>query len=569
MLRSLHVKDYALIENITVEFDKGLNIITGETGSGKSILIDALGLLLGERASTEAVRKGAGKSVVEGIFNVEGNKKVEALLTENEIEYYPELILRREISLKGANRIFINDTPAPLNLVKEAGNLLIDLHGQHEHQSLLRTETHIDFLDDFAGTAPLLAEYQKHFKDLNNLIKEFKELIEKESSIKEKKEIYTYQIKEIDAVAPVEKEDEQLESELNILENSERLLELTNSVYQNLYESENSVSDLFGKIKNELEELCSIDNSFAEVKEEGEQTLSLINDISRFISDYKSRLDIDPQKLNGIRERLNSLSLLKKKFGGSIEAILTYREMIGKEFDLVENFQECILEHKKKIDFAKEYCGHSAKKLSDKRKKASANLERDVKEILSYLGIPDSIFKVNIENRIFDSPESIFYNGNLYQADYTGFDKVEFFITANLGEDSKPLAKVASGGEISRIMLALKSILAKSDKLPLLVFDEIDTGVSGRIAQKVGSSLKSLAEFHQIIAITHLPQIAGLADQHFVVEKKNRDGRVVSSIKKLNDDERVIEVAKLMSGESVTDASLNGAKELIGLKKQA
>ena len=262
MLKSFEVKDYALIEHISVEFGSGLNIITGETGAGKSILIDAMSLLLGERASTEVVRKGAQKSFVEGIFNVKGNRKVKSILEENEVDFSDELIIRREISLKGSNRCFINDTPVNLNLVKDIGNLLVDLHGQHEHQSLLRTETHIDYLDEFGDYKELLLNYKKVYSELLNKQNELKEFREKESSIKEKKDFYSFQIKEIDNISPQENEDEILNEELKILESSERLAELTSEVYQLLYESENSIQSSFSKVKSLVQKLTKIDKSF-------------------------------------------------------------------------------------------------------------------------------------------------------------------------------------------------------------------------------------------------------------------------------------------------------------------
>ncbi len=568
MLKTLHIKDYALIEQIEVEFDSGLNIITGETGAGKSILIDAMSLLLGERASTEVVRKGAAKSIVEGIFEVEANKKVKTILNENEIDFLPELILRREISLKGNNRCFVNDTPVPLTLVKDIGNLLVDLHGQHEHQTLLRTETHIDFLDEFGNLEKSLEEYRAKYSFLNKLSGELKSLKAKENTLKEKKELYSYQIKEIDAVAPEDGEEERLSEELNILENSEKLLELTTKIYGELYDAESSVRDALVRIKNDLGELEEIDKSFYETSNECDTAITLINDMAEFVRSYGSKIDIDPEHLEEIRERLGAINLLKKKYGGSVKTIIEYREKIGNEFELASNYSDKIKQLAREITAVREECGILAEKLSEKRSDLAKAVGKDVREVLSYLGIPDSIFEVKINHSEADknSDSFILIKGKPYKADLSGYDEVEFFISTNLGEDTKPLAKVASGGEISRIMLALKTILAKNDKLPLLIFDEIDTGVSGRVAQKVGHALKDLSNYHQIIAITHLPQIAGLAAHHFAVEKKQVDHRVVSKIRKLGDEERVNEVAKLMSGEDVTEASLKGARELMGIK---
>ncbi|HUX60771.1 MAG TPA: DNA repair protein RecN [Ignavibacteriaceae bacterium] len=566
MIKSLEVKDYALIEHFNVEFGNGLNIITGETGAGKSILIDAMGLLLGDRASTEVVRKGAPKSIVEGIFNVEGNKKVKAILEENEIEFLPELIMRREISLKGSNRCFLNDTPVSLNQIKEVGNLLVDLHGQHEHQSLLRTETHIEFLDEYGNHDADIQNYKSIYSELSKITGELKTLREKESSLKEKEDIYSYQIKEIDSVSPIEGEEAKLIEELNILENSEKLLELTSSVYEKLYESENSIYDSLVKIKVEIEDLTKIDKAFTENNSECETALALLNDISEFIRNYNSKIELEPESLGTIRERLGSLSLLKKKYGGSISSILEFRKRIGNEFDLASHFTERILELEEQIKKLRNECGFAAEKLSKKRKTVAEKIQKEVAEVLSGLGISNASFKVRINHSAIEitNEDHIIINGKPFKYTSTGYDEVEFYISTNIGEDPKPLSRVASGGEISRIMLALKTILAKNDKLPLLIFDEIDTGVSGRVAQKVGQSLKSLAALHQIISITHLPQIAGLADHHFAVSKSSKGERVVSSIKQLDKEERIKEVAKLISGEVITEASLTGAKELMG-----
>lgn len=578
MLKSLLIKDYALIENISIEFGKGLNIITGETGAGKSILIDAMSLLLGERATNEVIRKGAAKSIVEGIFDVSNNIKIKKIMDENEIDFADELIMRRELSVKGSNRCFVNDTPVTLNLIKELGNLLVDLHGQHEHQSLLRTETHIEFLDDFSNNQILVDEYRKEFNFLNNIISQLNSLKEKEKIIKEKKDLYEFQIKEIDSVSPQIDEDKEIENELNILENSEKLLELTNSIYEKLYEEEEAAFVKLSKVKNEINEIQKIDKTFSDTFNEIENALTLIKDAASFVRDYKSKIDLDINSLEEKRERLASLNLLKKKFGGSLKYIIEYRDKISKEVQIADNFEEEISKLEKLIEQQRMKCGELAFSISEKRKETIKIIKKELVEVLKELGISNGSFDVKISQEVLSDKDTskpandknnfIIYNNKKYLPNSRGFDQIEFFISTNLGEDPKPLAKVASGGEVSRIMLALKTILAKNDKLPLLIFDEIDTGVSGRIAQKVGYAIKSLSEYHQIIAITHLPQIAGFADEHYAVEKNTLDGRVVSSIRKLNDKERIEEVAKLMSGETITEASLKGARELINAKQK-
>lgn len=567
MLKSLLIKDYALIENINVEFGKGLNIITGETGAGKSILIDALGLLLGERASAQVVRKGAKKSIVEGIYDVSSNSKVENILNKNDIDYFDELIVRREVSLQGSNRCFLNDTPTTLALLKEIGNMLVDLHGQHEHQSLLRNVTHIDFLDEFAEISTLLSEFKKDHQKLSEITKELFVLKNKENSLKEEREAYAFQIKEIDAISPQPDEETQLKDELNILENAEKLLYLTGDIYNRAYEDDNSVQDNLVKIQQGLNELAKIDNVFSEKASEIDSAIAIVNDIADFIRSYKTKIDDDPAKLDDLRERLGALTLLKKRYGGTLEKVIEHRANIGNEFELTSNYKERILQLENDLDAVRKSTGAIATKISEIRKKTSSKIKEDVIITLSELGIATADFDVKISNNPANDSAAnyILVEGNKFKFNSKGYDEVEFLISTNSGEDLKPLSKVASGGEVSRIMLALKTVLAKNDKLPLLIFDEIDTGVSGRIAQKVGAILKSLSNLHQIISITHLPQIAALSNEHFSVEKKNIGTRVVSSIRKLNDEEKINEVAKLLSGEEISEAAITGAKELMGI----
>jgi DNA repair protein RecN (Recombination protein N) len=563
MLKSFEVKDYALIEHISVEFGSGLNIITGETGAGKSILIDAMSLLLGERASTEVVRKGAQKSFVEGIFYVKANKKVKSLLEENDVDFSDELIIRREISLKGSNRCFINDTPVNLNLVKDVGNLLVDLHGQHEHQSLLRTETHIDYLDEFGDYQNILQQYKKIFSELVEKENELTELQEKESSIKEKKDFYSFQIKEIDNVSPQEDENDKLIEELKILENSEKLSEISSEIYQLLYESDSSIQSALAKIKSLLQKLNEIDKSFADSLSESESALAQVQDISNYVRSYNSKINLDQEEVEGKRERLGVINLLKKKYGGSVKSILDYRKKIGEEFELAENFSEKIKELSKNIFELRKNAGSLAKSLSKKREQTAKLVKKGIEETLKELGIQEPQFKTQIISKKSENEFGVSIDGKFIMATSKGIDEVEFFISTNPGEDLKPLAKVASGGEVSRIMLSLKSTLAKNDKLPLLIFDEIDVGVSGRIAQKVGQTLKNLSGYHQVISITHLPQIASHADHHFSIEKIAQNERVISSIKKLPQSERITEIARLLSGEKVTEANLKSARELL------
>ncbi len=571
MLKTLFIKNYALIEELNVEFERGLNIITGETGAGKSIIIDALSLVLGERADTDSVRKGAEKAVVEGVFDTAGNQKLKKLLESNEIDFSDELIVRREVSIKGQSRSFINDSPVTTSLLKEAGDLLVDLHGQHEHQSLLRTETHIDLLDDYGRLEGLVNEFNHAYNKAHQILNELKELKAKEQQLMERRSLYEFQIKEIDVVSPHAGEEDELENELRILENAEKLFSATERLYQMLYEGDNAVHDRIILARNELENLAAIDTSFGEPRSEANSAAAIIDELAKFIQQYNSKIEFNPERLEGIRNRLGNIALLKKKYGGSLEAVITLRENIGREFELANNFQTEISSLVKRFDTERKIVSEIAQRLSIKRHEVGKKAGKSIVLALGELGIPNAIFETVITTSpAQNKDEAIIKLGKEFlTATPEGMDFVEFYISTNVGEDPKPLAKVASGGEISRIMLAMKMILAKSDRLPLLIFDEIDVGVSGRIAQAVGQSLKKLSQFHQVIAITHLPQIAGFADIHFVVEKTEDKQRAATTIRKLDIEERVEEVAKLMSGAEITESGLESARELMGMENNS
>ena len=568
MLTTLSIKNYALIEELAVEFERGLNIITGETGAGKSIIIDALSLILGERADSGAVRKGADRAVVEGVFAVADNRKLKALLAENEIEWQDEMIARREVSAKGQSRSFINDSPVTTAFLKQVGDLIVDLHGQHDHQSLLRPETHVELLDDFGGLNGLVGEFGEAYRKTTQTIHELLELKAKERQLMERRTLYEFQINEIDAVAPQPGEEEKLETELTILENSERLYSATERLYQMLYEGDNAVHDQLVLVRNELESLAGIDKEFEEPKQEASSATAIIGELAKFIQGYNSKIEFNPERLEEIRNRLGTLTLLKKKYGGSLETLLRHRETIGREVELANNFQTEIASLQKRLDGERRTASAIAERLSSKREEIAKKVNKAIVQALTTLGIPNAEFDTRItQQQIAHDDHAVVKLGKeCYAATSRGMDLVEFYVSTNVGEDLKPLVKVASGGEISRIMLALKMTLAKTDRLPLLIFDEIDVGVSGRIAQAVGHNMKKLSQFHQVIAITHLPQIAGQADTHYVVEKVEDGKRSFTRMRKLDDGERVEEVAKLMSGAEVTQRGMETARELMGLK---
>lgn len=564
MLRNLSIKNYALIDRLDVEFGPGLSIVTGETGAGKSIIIDALGLILGERADPAAIRQGTDRAVVEGIFQVAGNRGMERFLRENGIEAGEELILRREVSAKGQGRAFINDSPVTLAMLKEAGGILVDLHGQHEHQSLLRPATHIALLDEFGRLTDLAGEFGCAHADAAASRDALRALRDREAQLKDRSSLVAFQLGEIDAVGPEAGEEQRLERELTVLENAEKLFSATARIYGSLYEGENALHDRLVIARNALEELARIDPSFEEAVGEAGSATAIVDELAKFIQGYNARIEFNPGRLEEIRDRLGALTLLRKKYGGSEEAVITRRAELAAELALSEHFGEEALKLERGLDSAVERASDIARRLSAKRREAGKKLATAVVAELRTLGIPNAAFETRVTNRPGGGDGSLVrLDGEWFHSDATGIDVVEFQISANAGQEPRPLAKVASGGEISRIMLALKMVLAKSDRLPMLVFDEIDSGVSGRVASAVGESMKRLGRFHQVIAITHLPQIAGCADAHFLVEKTETRDSTSTRMRLLGPDESVREVAKLMSGAQVSGAALESAKILI------
>ena len=567
MLRSLYIRDYALIEELEVEFDSGLNIITGETGAGKSILLGAMKLLLGDRASTEVVRGGAKKAVVEGVFDNADEGRLPAVLEEHEIEPSEGglLVVRREVSGRGS-RAFINDTPATLDVLREVSASTIDLHGQHEHQSLLRTETHVELLDNFGGLGGLVETYRKAYRAVAKLVTERRDLVRRESELRKQKELYGFQIEEIDAAGLKEGEADDLEAERRILENAERLYEATAELYGQISDADDALYDQLVLVRNQLQDLARIDSAFDDTLSDVRSAEIALKEATQFLQDYNARIEFNPERLDEIRERLGELDYLERKYGGTVEAVLAYRAEIGRTYDLAKDFEGAIARLDGQIAEAQEGLSKAAYRLSQKRHETAERIEEAIGVELATLGMPHARFAVQFGFQDDGSGWIALPAGAKSRrvvAFPAGADLVEFHLSANLGEDPKPLAKVASGGEVSRIMLALKAVLAKSERLPILVFDEIDTGISGPIARRAGESMHRLGQFHQIIAITHLPQIASLGDVHFEVEKTVVDGRTRTHIRRLDEAERAEAVAQLLAGASVSEAALQSARELI------
>lgn len=561
MLQRLYIRDFALIEELEVDFDSGLNIVTGETGAGKSIIVGALKLILGDRASTDVVRPGGKKAIVEGVFETGSDPELGRLLEENSIELMPQLILRREISSTNS-RAFINDSPATVSLLKRVASELVDLHGQHEHQSLLRPEKHLSLVDGFGGLDGLVRSCREHYDAVREISERREEMASRERELGQEREFLQFQITEIDEINPQALEEEQLDGERRKLENAEKLFEATSTLFELLYSSDSAIGDLLVRARNELRDLARIDAAFDPVAEEIASAQITVSEAAAFLQDYNSRIEFNPERLDQIRERLIDFDKLKRRYGGTIEAVLAHRSDIEERHALATDFEGALSRLDTRFKGACERLSDVALRLSSKRIAVASQIEKAIINELAILGMPDSKFQVVLSRT--EDPEGWVSRGEeRFAAGPRGIDSGVFYISTNQGVEPMPLARIASGGEISRVMLALKSILAKSDRLPILIFDEIDSGISGSIAQRVGDCMLELGRYHQIIAITHLPQVAAAADVHFKVQKQTRDGKTRTSMVRLSETERRSEIASLLSGARVTEASLRSARELI------
>lgn len=565
MLRKLHIRNFALIDELETSFVDGLNVITGETGAGKSIVIGALKLILGARSSSELVRTGETKAIVEGIFEIDNREEIQVLLRELDLDPSPILIIRREITSEHS-RAFVNDSPVKLDALKRIATNLVDLHGQHDHQSILRNETHLPLLDGFGDHSDSLDAYRSTFSKFRNLHAEKRELLARRDDLVRDRDLAEYQIAEIDSVDPGLDEQESLNDELSILDHIEQLVDGTQSASDALYGAEKSIYDRISAVVQQLVLLQEFDDRITPYLDDLRGNASAVADIAAFMRDYAPSVQTDPERANEIRDRLGAFETLKRKYGGSIESVILHRESIGATYEIANSFDDSIKQLESEISRLQPELAGIARELSASRQKSAKALEKAVVRELSSLSMNDARFVVSFSTQPDAEGWLLTESGECVHAFADGLDICEFHLSANRGEPPKALVKVASGGETSRIMLALKTILARSDRVSTLVFDEIDTGISGAIAERVGRAMKTLSMEHQLVAITHLPQIAATADAHFVVRKQVDGDRTTTKIHRLDDESRAREIASLLSGAKISSAALESARQLIGQK---
>ncbi len=563
MLQRLYVRNLAVIDEVEIHFQPHLNIITGETGAGKSILVGALGLVLGSRADVGLLRAGKDRAVVEAEFVLTPDHPVFELLERHDLEAEDNfLLLRRELLASGRSRAFVNDIPVPATLLQEIGDRLVDLHGQHEHQTLLRPSTHIVYLDEFSGLRERVAEFGQLYKRVGDLQRELDRLRQQEQTLRERRELFEFQLREIDTVDPSVEEEEELVREEQILSNVQRLQEETTQVLTWLYEGEGSALDRIASALRQLERLGEIDAAFGRLAADLEQARVAVDEVAQSVLDYRAGIDADPARLEQVRSRLAEYTRLKKRYGASTGEVLRYRDKIAAQLGQFQNMNEQISELEDQIASLRRRLAELSLTLSKRRRSAAGDLEEAIQKKLAELGMPGSVFRVVFREE--EDPSGIVERqGVRYRTGPRGTDIVEFYISTNPGQEPRPLAKVASGGEISRVMLALKSVLATCDPVPTLIFDEIDMGVSGRIAQTVGRNLRELAEHRQILCITHLPQIASQGHTHFLVEKIQSADQTRTVVRRLDRQGREEAIARLLSGERLSETHLRTARELL------
>ncbi len=563
MLTELLIRNLAVIDEVQVPFQNGFNVLTGETGAGKSIIIHALNFLIGGKGDIDLIRTGTDVMVVEAVFDLSRCPQGKEVLGELGLE--PEddtLILSRELSRSGRSRCRVNGRAATVAMLKQIGKTLVDIHGQHEHQSLLEPYNHLRFLDAFGGDEllRLKEQYTSFYRQLIQVERELSELQQSERDRIQRLDLLRYQAEEIDKANLREGEEEELLQERQLLANAEKIVERVNYAVQQLMGDEGAL-DALGNALQALKEIAHLDPILSEWQSVLSQAFDTLQEAGFELERYASRIEFDPERLDEVENRLDLIRRLKRKYGDTISAILRYREQIERELQKLETSEERLETLQKEREELRSKLAEAALALSQARKEVAQRLEKTVQSHLKALMMEKAKFKIAID-RIPD-PNGLKLPDGVFAFGRDGIDQVEFLISTNPGEPLKPLAKIASGGEISRTMLALKASLQRTHEIPVLVFDEIDVGIGGKTAEAVGEKLREVSRYAQVLCVTHLPQIAALADWHLQVEKVTEGKRTRVIVTPLQFEERVKELARMLSGKQITQASLQHAQELL------
>ncbi len=562
MLKFLDIRDFALVDHVSLQLREGLNLLTGETGSGKSIIVDALGLLVGAKAQAEMVRTGCDKAIVSGLFEVSEAEPLRNLLEESGLEFDPEgLIVRREIIQGGRGRAFINNQMAPVAFLRKLGKHFVDIHGQSDQQSLFSRDSQLRFLDLCADHRDSLSEIKELYQEIERRCEQILHLKQSEQERLRTIDLLSFQVEDIEkAGLSSPAEESQLMEERRLLSNADRLFQASHQgPYARLYDSEESVGVLLKQTGRLLEELEALDARCQGLHEQFQSARISIEDVSLALREYRSRIEVNPQRLDWVEGRLAEIDRLKRKYGGSVEEVIAYGQRVERELaELQEADRTVEVLEKERLDLENQYL-QRAKELSQRRKAAAGKLETSMQKELGQLAMESTRFRVAFFHALGQGAGA----AQKIPGTSRGIDVVDFMISPNPGEDLKALAKIVSGGEISRIMLALKTIRTIDDRGKTLVFDEVDAGIGGRTADVVGRKLKGISKANQVLCVTHLPQIASYADNHFHIEKKVEKERTVTRVFQLNRKSRVREIARMISGERVTSSVLKHAAELL------
>lgn len=553
MIKSLHIKNLATIEDLEVDLKEGFSILTGETGAGKSIVIEGIRLILGEKASLDMIRTGEKETSVEAIFPLQGK---DANLKDFAAEPENELFIQRKISEAGLGKGYIGGTLVPAKRLKEIGEELVDIYGQNDHVFLLNLEYQLNYLDEYANALSLKREVSQVAQELKRLIKEKKELEARERERERRLDFLDFQIKEIEKATLRPDEEEELRQERDILKNVEKIGSLVERALDISYNQEISISSLLAQLQNTVSSLAEFDKTFRQTEEALSQFSITIQDFSDFLIKFKEKQTSAPEKLEEIEERLSQIEKLRRKYGKSIIDILSYLERAKQEYQELGVSQEKLAGLETEIEKKFNEYNIKAKELSSLRTKSALELERQVEREISLLGMKKARFKIKVETSL-PGPET------MERVKESGTEEVEFLISPNPGEELRPLRKIASGGELSRVMLALKAIGKEAGGSKTLIFDEIDSGIGGKTAEFVAQKLNKLSGKHQIICITHLPQIASFASHHYRIDKKVEKERTFTTVKKLSFKERVMEIARLLAGSRITETALQNAREML------
>src|SRR4030043_1219090 len=553
MLLELRIKNFAIIDELDLSVSKGFHILTGETGAGKSIILNAVHLILGDKATEEWIRSSEEEASVEALFDISENREVKERMRERAPHLQgagdeASLIIRRVISRSGRGKVFINGNLSTLGVLSEIGEGLLTIYGQHEHQSLQRVETHIDILDEFGGLLGLREEFHRQYQEFVSLSEEVEKIrAEKERRTKER-ELMAFQSKEIEASGIQIGEEESLKEERILLTHAKKLMDFANVSEETLYSEEGSTIEKIKRTLNQGREMAAIDPSLSHLLKGLESTLIQLEDIALALRDYSKRVEINPMRLDEIENRLEEIDRLKRKYGSSIQEVLAFKQRIDGALKSFTSDEEKLSQLEGRLEPLRQIVNHLGKKLSGERKKVALGLKKSVEKELNSLGMKKTIFEIHID------PLPLFLKG---------VDRVEFLISPNVGEGVKPLAKIASGGELSRMMLAIKKILARVGGRQVLIFDEVDSGIGGAIAEVVGKTLKELSKHHQVICVTHLPQIACFADNHHSARKEVKGRRTVTVVDRLEKEAILEEIARMLGGVKVTEKTQAHAKEMI------